>query len=286
MSSYWDNKWASAKKNWEELQSKRDSADEVLAGLSPSAQRSYGIKQPKGSKDFHQLLKSGNVGKSIQLTGGIGSAQVVSLLDVRGPDEYAQMMTVTLDFPSIAGLPPPTFGQPFIPVGDGCRAQVDFGVGGFQSTAFVDFGRGVSFSLPASYVRVNASREGTTGALVLLTVGAHIAYGSVPLQTGTQPTLTLVSPFMPAGTFRDTLLPPFAVAITPTFWASPVIAPPPAASVIGLVFFSRSGAPLGGALSRAENPIRIPIPAETTRIRIVNLAGIGIETSSIYSLGL
>jgi len=287
MSNYWNNKWAKAKDNWEERQVKSDSSKEVIAGLSTAGKRQYGMKAPKGSKDFHQLLKTGNVGKSVQLTGGAGSAQVASLLDVRGPDEYAQLMTVTLDFPSVVGLSPPTFASPFVAKNDGARAQVDFGVGGFQSTAFVDFGRGVSFTVPASYVRVNASREGTTGALVLLSVGAHISYGSINEHDAGQPTLTFVRPnAAPNGTSFDTIPPPFAVSMTPMFQDAAAGTPPAVGTTIGLQFFSRSGAFLGACRSVAENPASIPIPAETVRIRVFNDTGVSMNYSAIYKLGL
>ena len=95
MSNFWKDKWAKAQRNWEELRTKADTPSDVIAGLTPLAPRSFAA--PKVSKDFRQLLKNGNVGRSILMTGGPGSAEVVSLLDVRGPDEYAQVVTVTLD---------------------------------------------------------------------------------------------------------------------------------------------------------------------------------------------
>ena len=266
MPSYWSNKWAKAHENWELLQARGDQSEEVLQGLEPSGRRQYGLKVPPGSRDYHQLFKTGNVGREASLNLGIGSAEIITLLDVRGPDEYAQIVTVTLDFPALegVGVSPPTPENPFVAVGDGARAVVDFGVGGFQSTAFVDFVRGVSFSVPGSFIRVSATRAGTTGALVRLSVGAHISYLPISQENASQPSLTFVrSAIIVAGATADIIPPPFSVTITPFFQDAAAGIPPPAGSSIGLQFFSRSGAFLGACRSRAENPNPIPIPAET-----------------------
>lgn len=56
-------------------------------------------------------------------------------------------------------------------------AVLDWGVGGASFSAEVDWSQGSVFSLPASFARVSARLERSTGTPVLIEVAASLAYG-------------------------------------------------------------------------------------------------------------
>tara|TARA_R100001244_G_scaffold132394_1_gene108850 strand:- start:1957 stop:2862 length:906 start_codon:yes stop_codon:yes gene_type:complete len=295
--SFWNNKWRRDDRNNGDIaKAKSENISEVLQGLDPVGRRNLGLEVagdsvgPGGSSNFHQMLRDGNIGRTIQLTGN----EVVTLLEVSGPDDAAQLMTVTLDMPAQSGedpvtsqpLQPPSLIDPYRLHTDLCRAQVDFGNGGFQSTAFLDFGRGVSFTVPASFVRVSASRAEQPSFIPNINVGAHIAFGSIGNSRGVQPTLTdLVDVGIGGGSIVVRNIPPFAVAVTPMFFSDDA-----AVATFFLEGAFKHGPALNPPFSQWRTTINadrtIAIPSGATRIELENPNATALKVALVYQLGL
>jgi len=167
MSSYWDNKWAKAKNNWEELQSKRDSSEEILQGLKRSP-GGIGKAPPKKLKD---IIHSGvNVGRSIKVVAtAIGATDQVPLVELKGDDESAAAVALTLqsDITQFTTPPGSSINDIF--------GIIEWGSGGFQATAQVDFMMGTIINLYCSWLRLTAAIEGSIGDVA--TFGAFAAMG-------------------------------------------------------------------------------------------------------------
>lgn len=291
---YWSSKWKGLQENFEDKRSLNEDPEGVLDGMQSLKIRG---KAPPPTADFRQLLRYGNVGRSVDLPQppAIGEVSApVSLIDISGPDEYAQMVTVTLDYPP-GIFSPGTLQDPFSvglgSTGGEIRAEVQYGIGGFQSRAFVDFCRGVSFSVPASFLRVNAVRLrlGASGiSPPLLSVGAHVGFHSIS-ESATPPTLTDVVPdTIVSGGFALKNLPAFsAKMLVFVAGATGVSNLPPAAGNITLQFNTRSGALVGSVripFDRLYTPVQIP--AHTTQVRVHNGAAVTIRASYQYLLSL
>ena len=97
-----------------------------------------GIRQPGQSEILGDTPDGGRVLKQ-------------TLINLLGDDPYAEVVTVVLfatrDFPAVAGQENETV--PLV-------ARATFGVGGTQGTVEVDFINGAMFSLPSSFLRVDA----------------------------------------------------------------------------------------------------------------------------------
>lgn len=164
MSSYWDDKWSKAKDNWEELQSKRDSSDEILAGLKSSP---GGLGRGRPSQEKHILDAGFNNGRSVTVTAtGLNTeVNTTPLAELKGDDEVARSVALTLQTETIKA----------IAISD-IFAKVEWGSGGFQSQAEVDILRGAVLNLNCSWLRVTAALEGQIGDVVKF--GAFAAYGN------------------------------------------------------------------------------------------------------------
>ena len=164
MSSYWDNKWAQVKNNWELLESKSDSSEEILAGLKKSP-GGLGRGAPSHIKE---LLDTGlNNGRSVTITATGANTEVKStpLAELKGDDEMARSVALTLQTQTLAA----------VAIND-IFAKIEWGSGGFQAQAEIDILRGAVLNLNCSWLRVTASLEGQIGDVVKF--GAFAAYGN------------------------------------------------------------------------------------------------------------
>ena len=177
MSSYWTNKWANARDNWEEQTSKKDSPEEVLAGLSSAGRHQIGLSTPEDV--VKQLLAGRNVGRSVTLTStsGIIVADTTPLLELKGDDDDARDISIAI-FAEIVSQTT-VLGDIF--------GKIEWGSGGFQSSAEIDIFRGAVFNLNCSWVRVTAGVLADVG--VTLKVGAFASYGHKSRVIPTQRTL-------------------------------------------------------------------------------------------------
>ena len=164
MSNFWEDKWAQAKDNWEELRSKVDTSDEVLAGIKETP---GGIGRKAPSEIVGLLDKGFNIGRSIDLViTATGLTQRVSLVDLDSDDEGARSIAVTL-FAEVQ------VGEPTDLV-----AEVEWGAGGVQAQALVDFANGTVITVHGSFLRINASMRGSVDEAAKVAAFASYGYRS------------------------------------------------------------------------------------------------------------
>lgn len=109
-----------------------------------------------------------------------------TIMEIDGSDDESQVMTVTLVGEALRFPNPLPSGAP-LPGQARATALVEWGMAGVQAQAFVDF-RGLSFSIPASWIRITGINEPLPPADILggnpifgrnIRVGAFCSYGSV-----------------------------------------------------------------------------------------------------------
>lgn len=211
MTTWWKRKWVEGRtgKNWEDARAKGEDPVGVLAGLKPL----HRAKTGKQRASAPRLLDGGNAGRSEVINVTDTGAEGRSLINLVGDDQNATVLSVVL----VASVtqPPPVPGGTIAPSG---RAIVEWGVSGVQARAIVDFILGTTFSLPCSFLRVNAIRIPEFGLpdSIGVVLGAFASY--LPISGG-KPQLTLFSeldavgagvfPIAPAGS-ASFLVPAFA----------------------------------------------------------------------------
>jgi hypothetical protein len=137
------------------------------------------------------------------------------LIDAKASDDRAQMVTVALGIQ--AAFPIPAVPNIF-PAGSdpSAFALVEWGVGGFQTFAEIDFIQGVMFAIQCSYLRVKAVYEGFPigspfGAATPLRVGAFVGYEPHASVIPTQRTRRFGGPVpIAAGGVVNIPVPPYA----------------------------------------------------------------------------
>jgi len=197
MSSYWDNKWAKAKNNWEELQSKRDSSEEILNGLKKSP-GGLGKARPKKIRD---ILDVGlNNGRSVTLLAGAAGGLVTTpLVEIKGDDEAAQAITISLQYEQL--------DDPINGISD-VFAELEWGSAGFQANAVIDVLRGTIINLNCSWLRITAGFLGDDNAAIKF--GAFACYGNRPALAPAQRTAIVSGSLVPGATSAPVPIPPFA----------------------------------------------------------------------------
>ncbi len=159
-----------------------------------------------------------NVGNSQTLQPGAAATNPAAqpneelVVNVVGEDEQATVVSVTLISP-IADVSPATdelFAS--TPV-----ARVQWGVGGTQAQAFIDYVNGAQFSVPASFLRVYARNEfGASPPATPLQptnpvkLGAFVSY--LPLKN--QRVQRTLNGLIPTATPTIFVVPPFATDVT------------------------------------------------------------------------
>lgn len=166
MSSYWENKWANARNNWEDLQAKSDSSQEILDGIK-SSPGGLGRASSESSRTKNILDTGLNNGRSatVTATGVNTEVSTTPLVELKGDDEVARAIALTLQTETISA----------IAISD-IFAKIEWGSGGFQSQAEVDLLRGIVLNINCSWLRVTAALEGQVGDVVKF--GAFAAYGN------------------------------------------------------------------------------------------------------------
>lgn len=150
-----------------------------------------------------------------------------TILDIDGSDEESTVTTVTLVNTNLR-YPGPSF-PPGLAGQARASALIEWGVGGTQAQAFVDFQHGFSFSVPASFLRITGINEPLPtldpfGLFPILgrsvQLGAFCSYGSVSRggQLTGKKTEFINTAIAPAGTL-DIPIPPFATNFT--FYRNP-----------------------------------------------------------------
>lgn len=140
-----------------------------------------------------------------------------TVMEIDGDDDESQVMTITLageDLRFINKVTAPLAGQARV------TALVEWGVAGIQAGAFVDYVHGLSFSIPASWIRITGINEPLplldvqSGDQVFgrnAKVGAFCSYGSVGRSSGLSAKKSVyIDTLIPAGGSAIFPIPPFA----------------------------------------------------------------------------
>lgn len=150
----------------------------------------------------------------LSIVGAVGAANEELIVSVKGEDEQASVVSVTLTSPEptvdgTGGTATGLFAS--VPV-----ARVEWGVGRTQAVAFIDYINGAQFSVPASYLRVYARNEygptpaGTPAQAVFpVKLGAFVSYLTLK-NIRVQRTLSALIPTATATIF---VVPPFATDV-------------------------------------------------------------------------
>jgi len=149
-----------------------------------------------------RFLNDRNVGRSIDIAPG----QRKTILDIGGKDEESQELVITLVTP-VRQSPATIISRP--------RAFVEWGSGGVQASALVDFINGSTFSVGASFVRVTGINFSTPSAPGNgpMTFGAFAAYGE----------LSNIPKSAQLTDYFDTLVGPPFIVLVPTFAKTVVV---------------------------------------------------------------
>jgi hypothetical protein len=105
--------------------------------------------------EIKRLLDGGNIGRSFDMPAPVGDVPLVSsILNIGGDDMDSKQMSISLKGPNRTPQNDTTFPERTIIV---CIVQ--FGAGGVQSVAEIDWVNGLTFSVPASAVRISCRNE-------------------------------------------------------------------------------------------------------------------------------
>lgn len=165
---------------------------------------------------WESLAAGGNIGRTVEVESGGGMSAlppVTPILSIQTHDSAAQTLTVELQrFENIPFASPQKPGIPELLTalpGATFFARIQWGVGGFVKTAFVDFGAGKVFNLNASFVRIDAIPIPESTVAGTIRLGASISPGNHG--GGGGPQLTMFPGSVPDGTISGKLpIPPFA----------------------------------------------------------------------------
>lgn len=219
------------------------------------------------------------------------------LIDAKADDDRAQMVTIALGielaFPSTL-FPAQIPGTSSFPVASdpSAHARVEWGVGGYQTFADIDFIQGVMLALQCSFLRVTAIYDGfpigsPDGAATPIRVGAFVGYEPHASAIPTQRTFRR-STALAAGGLQDIQVPPYAGNVE--VFRATAGAPFAPGGPFTLQFFDHSstGTPryavavAAGAASSGE----IEIANDIRMIRIVNGGDILSNVRAIFELML
>lgn len=276
----WLKRWREGVDHWEDRRVKRETPEEVLAGLASGGRRIKPL-----------LSKSDQQGRSVDLvpaaavTPGTPTtpailAEEVTVLNISGDDRAARVVTVHLvatpNSPLLAGGPQ-AYGR--------VRGTIEWGTAGVSMQARVDWLMGTSFTVGCSFLRVSADAFEETLITELIRVGATANYGTVATAGARLPQLTVSTIAVAAGALSPLIpIPVFAhnVMVNRT---QPAAVPFPSMNVeyinaVTSVLYAESFA-LG---VRMESPTRLG--NEVRQIRIRNNDALPVVYTLIFELAL
>jgi hypothetical protein len=170
--------------------------------VGPFPQYTFPPSYRGGSNDANKLLSAGNVGRSVQIA--VDPASTVTpeslaavpiaegspvgkatLLALTGDDSESSVVSVTLaDLTPLVVSP----AAPAAQFANRASALVEWGVGGVQDNALIDFLNGTTFSIVGAYLRITAILDviganigpvPTPQAATNMILGAYCGYGAV-----------------------------------------------------------------------------------------------------------
>ena len=213
-------------------------------------------------------------GRTVELN--VGGSQDV--LDLQWRDEIAHVICVTL-----IGPPATSAGQVNAAA---CVALVQWGAGGAEAEAEIDFGLGgVVFTVPASSIRITAEYEGNFGGSESpqpVRVGAFASVGSGARTSRLTRTRFEGSSVDPAAAV-DFEVPPFAKAVR-------VLAGDQATRALRIDFFSDTSLPPIYSVpvpAGADSPL-VDLSPDITTVRMTNTGAgaLAMGARAIFELGI
>lgn len=187
--------------------------DPYEGALKLAREHGYGLPKPTPYNEWSQLQQGKTIGKRGNLNISVDGqlSDTINLLEVGGPDLAAINLCITLLPPEriydaitaianagalnatgsqsindeLEPVPPGEFPGTLLDI----FAIVEWGIGGVQSSAEVDFALGTQINIQASWVRVRASGRMIGGTNELVTVGAFVGPGQASNQGSAQRTV-------------------------------------------------------------------------------------------------
>jgi len=181
------------------------------------------------------------------------------LIEILGDDSKSLYLTVTLDGPRPDG---PAFGIGQVPI---AAALIEWGNGGLQSQAEIDFILGCTFSVPCSFLRVTGRNdEAPGGAAGNQRLGAFVSYLPRPGTPSFAPQRSVVTGALAPLAVATFLIPRFAIDL----WVYTA----PVAVSLRIDFLDAAGVTL--AVTSTSFPTtphaNVPIPNGTRSVRLTN----------------
>lgn len=175
----------------------------------PALPSGAGYPQAEQQRSWKTIMEGGTVGNIVP----VGLTKGEQLITLAGPNEQATVMTVTL-------VPPlGKFGitnHDILQAGfESAFAIVQWGVGGGVAQIEVDYGRGGSFSLAASTIRIIATREpdpADPAPVALQLLGAAVA--KYPIASSMKMTRSIKALGIAPAAVANVQIPQFAKAVT------------------------------------------------------------------------
>lgn len=205
-----------------------------------------------------------------------GFIRRATLLNMSCPDMYAAMITVMLQAVRTDPAPPEEHNE-VLPA----FARVQFGVGGTQQQADVDFVNGACFSVPAAFLRVEAILEPEVPSDPPFAIQARALVGYYPNTRTRSAQRTL---------FTGVLAPAAsAVLPVPAFADRLEVLPTTAGATMTVEQFSDLAATVavGAVAVPAQGPVlQIPLTNLTRYVRITNTSAAAISARALFQLAL
>ncbi len=201
-------RWKQSSERWEDKRALEDNSAEILQGLQ---QTPGGLGRAAPKKPTRMLDGGWNIGRSVDITAGatFSAENSVPLLEVKGDDKVAGPITVTLQSEIETNIT--LFEDMF--------ATVQWGVGGFQVEAEIDFLNGTSFTVFASFIRLTGNVVGAGAGTETAKLGAFASYGAHPGGLHPQRTVktdsdgVVIPVLAPAATSNPMIIPRFATGV-------------------------------------------------------------------------
>lgn len=208
----------------------------------------------------------------------VAPGQSETMVEILGDDSKAIYLTCTLDGPRPAdGV---AFGVGQIPR---ASAIVEWGNGGLQSRAEIDFLIGCAFSVPCSFLRVIGRNDEDTNDIApgSVRLGAFAAYLQRTGSIAHAPQRTIVYPTLAPGASAVRTIPAFAT----NFWL--YTNPVSASLLIEFLDLTSTVIAVTSTLFPVVPHANTPIPNGARFVRITNTGGIAlISARAIYTIAL
>jgi len=203
-----------------------------------------------------------------------------TLVDVRSETNDAEMLTVCVGVQPDGPLN--LLGSPDL------IGRITWGIGGANFEALIDLQGGVTFCIPATYLRVDVAYKGLPpglGAPTVYQISAGVAYGSYPFNAS--PTRrTFFTGSIGVGGLVDIPIPAFAVSFT-VYFAKPV----PIASTLELLL-TRGGITTQAYLYNSQsnnanqNEATFPIQNGAVFLEMTNTNAFATHAGVIFNLSI